>query len=91
MAKMKLKVYLVEMNDKAKTKRLIAATNPAAARIYACKQVTATLASALDMYKSGLTLENAPEEEEPVQSVIPMTAAGRPVTHDDDIRYASQA
>ena len=79
MAQMKTKVYLVEMNDSAKTKRLIAATNPQAAKNFACKQVTAKLASAMDMYKSGLTLENAPDEPEKAQSSIPMTGGYVPL------------
>lgn len=73
MAERKTRVYLVEMNDQVKTKRLIAATSPQAARNFACKAVTARMATAMEMYQSKLTLENAPEEPAPAQSSIQMT------------------
>lgn len=103
MADRKQRLYLVTMNDKAKTQRLIQATSPQAARNYACKDVEARMATAMEVYKLGLTVENAPPDPEPQQASIPMTAPGRLVIrtddrdlplgtdkYDDDLRYASQ-
>ena len=100
MADRKTHIYRVERPSRimgaSPEVRLIASNTPQGAKNFASKDVTVTLASAIDVYKSGLKVENLPEEPARAQAVIPMTAPGQPLegaqraSIDDDIRYASQ-